>query len=146
MVGWSVCLKYSHLWVLNNILWILHLLTLNFICHFCAHLEISSISFCNIIISNSKISHAPELTLLNDHYIWPLLLHRVTFGIILGPEFFQHQLQMAQIHKDLDRIVCLIHDALVYGKHMITLYSFNNVFQAMQSESASMTLKDKFHS
>ena len=40
--------------------------------------------------------------------------HRLPFGITSAPEYFQHLL--AQILKDLDGVVCLMDDVLMYGK------------------------------
>jgi len=61
-----------------------------------------------------QIPLAPESTLLTT-LITPFgccCFHRLPFGIISAPEYFQHQ--MAQILKDLDGVVCLMDDFLLY--------------------------------
>ena len=62
------------------------------------------------------IPHSPELVSLTTfitrfgHYCY----HRLPFGITSAPEYFQ--CKMSEILKDLDGVLCLMDDVLVYGK------------------------------
>ena len=86
-----------------------------------------------------QIPLAPESTLLTT-FITPFgryCFHRLPFGITSAPEYFQHQ--MTQILKDLDGIVCLMDDVLIFRKTQEEHdHRLLNVLQTMQS--AGMTL------
>ena len=86
-----------------------------------------------------QIPLAPESTLLTT-FITPFgryCFHRLPFGITSAPEYFQHQ--MTQILKDLDGVVCLMDDVLIFGKTQEEHdHRLLNVLQTMQS--AGMTL------
>ena len=47
------------------------------------------------------------------HPLWQILFHRLPFGITSAPEHFQHRMQ--EILGDIEEVVCLIDDILVYG-------------------------------
>ena len=86
-----------------------------------------------------QIPLAPESTLLTT-FITPFgryCFHRLPFGITSAPEYFQHQ--MTQILKDLNGVVCLMDDVLIFGKTQEEHdHRLLNVLQTMQS--AGMTL------
>ena len=63
--------------------------------------------------------------------------HRLPFGITSAPEYFQ--CQMSEMLKDLDGVLCLMDDVLVYGKTVSEHDErLDKVFQTMQK--AGMTL------
>ena len=63
--------------------------------------------------------------------------HRLPFGITSAPEYFQHQ--MSEMLKNVDGVLCLMDDVLVYGKLAVEHNDqLDKVLRTM--EKAGMTL------